>query len=89
MQVIGNVRTVQAFVGEEKAVESYKNALLKTYEYGKKAGLIKGLGLGSTFFSLFSAWALVLWYNSVVIHKGISNGGEAFSTMIIVIVSGL
>ncbi|XP_073102680.1 ABC transporter B family member 2 isoform X2 [Elaeis guineensis] len=88
-EVIGNVRTVQAFVGEEKAVKSYKTALFKTYKYGKKAGLTRGLGIGTTYFALFSSWALVLWYNSVVIHKGISNGGEAFSTMVVVVISGL
>ncbi|EHA8588560.1 ABC transporter B family member 2 [Cocos nucifera] len=88
-EVIGNVRTVQAFVGEEKAVKSYKNALLKTYKYGKKAALTKGLGIGSTYFTLFSSWAVVLWYNSVAIHKGISTGGEAFATMVVVVVAGL
>ncbi|KAH9302028.1 hypothetical protein KI387_013611, partial [Taxus chinensis] len=40
-EVIGNVRTVFAFVGEEKAVRSYKNALRETYEIGKKGGLAK------------------------------------------------
>lgn len=89
MQVIGNVRTVQAFVGEEKAVKSYKNALLQTYKYGKKAGLAMGLGVGSTYFVLFSSWALILWYSSVVIHKGLSNGGEAFATTLNVVIAGL
>ncbi|XP_008777170.2 ABC transporter B family member 2-like [Phoenix dactylifera] len=88
-EVIGNVRTVQAFVGEEKAVKSYKNALLETYKYGTKAGLARGLGIGSTYFVLFSSWALVLWYSSVTVHKGISNGGEAFATMMNVVVAGL
>ncbi|KAK1399016.1 ABC transporter B family member 2-like [Heracleum sosnowskyi] len=37
-EVIGNVRTVQAFAGEEKAVKSYTSALQDTYKYGRRAG---------------------------------------------------
>lgn len=88
-QVIANVRTVQAFVGEEKSVQSYRNALLKTYEYGKKGGLAKGLGLGSMHCVLFLSWALLVWFTSVVVHKHIANGGESFTTMLNVVIAGL
>lgn len=88
-QVIGNVRTVQAFAGEEKVVRSYRTALGKTYKYGWKAGLAKGLGLGSMHCILFLSWALLVWYVSVVVHKGIANGGDSFTTMLNVVISGL
>lgn len=87
--MIGNVRTVQAFVGEEKSVKMYKDALLKTYEYGKKAGLAKGLGLGTVHCVLFLSWSLLVWFTSIIIHKGISNGGECFTTMLNVVIAGL
>ncbi|KAJ3680674.1 hypothetical protein LUZ60_016952 [Juncus effusus] len=88
-EVIGNVRTVQAFVGEENAVKSYRNALKKTYKYGKRGGLAKGLGLGSMHCVLFLSWALLVWFTSIVVHKDISNGGESFTTMLNVVISGL
>ncbi|KAK4252727.1 hypothetical protein QN277_014465 [Acacia crassicarpa] len=88
-EVIGNVRTVQAFVGEERAVRSYKAALVKTYKNGQKAGLAKGLGLGSMHCVLFLSWALLVWFTSVIVHKKIASGGESFTTMINVVVSGL
>ncbi|XP_077237647.1 ABC transporter B family member 2-like [Tasmannia lanceolata] len=88
-EVIANVRTVQAFVGEEKAVKSYMNALEKTYEYGKKGGLAKGVGLGSMHCVLFCSWALLVWFTSIVVHKGISNGGDSFTTMLNVVIAGL
>lgn len=88
-EVIGNVRTVQAFAGEEKAVRSYMTALLNTYKYGRKAGLAKGLGLGSLHCTLFLSWALLVWYVSVVVHKNIANGGESFTTMLNVVIAGL
>ena len=88
-QVIGNVRTVHAFAGEERAVRSYKTALTNTYKYGKKGGLAKGLGLGSMHCVLFLSWSLLVWFTSVVVHKNISNGGESFTTMLNVVIAGL
>ncbi|XP_031256408.1 ABC transporter B family member 2-like [Pistacia vera] len=88
-EVIGNVRTVQAFAGEDKAVKLYKEALSNTYKYGRKAGLAKGLGLGSMHCVLFLSWSLLVWFVSIVVHKRIANGGESFTTMLNVVISGL
>ncbi|XP_024021723.1 ABC transporter B family member 2 [Morus notabilis] len=88
-EVIGNVRTVQAFAGEERAVRLYKSALAHTYKYGRKAGLAKGLGLGFMHCTLFLSWALLVWYTSVVVHKSIANGGDSFTTMLNVVIAGL
>lgn len=88
-KVIANVRTVQAFVGEERAVKSYREALLNTYKYGKKGGVAKGLGMGSLHSVLFLSWALLVWYTSVIVHKGTANGGESFTTMLNVVIAGL
>ncbi|XP_019190949.1 PREDICTED: ABC transporter B family member 10-like isoform X2 [Ipomoea nil] len=88
-EVVGNVRTVQAFTGEEKAVKSYTEALLNTYKYGKKAGLAKGLGLGTLHCVLFLSWSLLVWFTSIVVHKNIANGGDSFTTMLNVVIAGL
>ncbi|CAN4076257.1 unnamed protein product [Withania somnifera] len=76
-QVVANIRTVQAFAGEEKAVKSYKDASLNTYEYGKKAGLAKGMGLGTLHCVLFLSWSLLVWFTSIVVHKNIEKGRES------------
>ncbi|KAE8055652.1 hypothetical protein FH972_012479 [Carpinus fangiana] len=88
-EVIGNVRTVQAFAGEETAVKSYKNSLMNTYKYGRKAGLAKGLGIGSLYCVLSLSWALLVWFTSIVVHKNVANGGESFTTMLNVVIAGL
>ncbi|KAL6550538.1 (ABC) transporter [Orobanche minor] len=88
-EVIGNVRTVQAFAGEEKAVKLYTTSLLSTYNYGRKAGLAKGLGLGTLHCVLFLSWSLLVWFTSIVVHKNIANGGESFTTMLNVVIAGL
>ncbi|KAA8522036.1 hypothetical protein F0562_012650 [Nyssa sinensis] len=88
-QVIANVRTVQAFAAEETAVKSYRAALLDTYKYGRKAGLAKGLGLGTMHCVLFLSWSLLVWFTSIVVHKKIANGGQSFTTMLNVVLAGL
>ncbi|KAL9406093.1 hypothetical protein Peur_003065 [Populus x canadensis] len=88
-EVIGNIRTVQSFTGEERAVRSYKEALRNTYKHGRKAGLTKGLGMGTLQSLLFLSWALLVWYTSIVVHKNIANGGESFTTMLNVLIAGV
>ncbi|KAI8546878.1 hypothetical protein RHMOL_Rhmol07G0153500 [Rhododendron molle] len=88
-EVIGNVRTVQAFAGEERALRSYRTSLLSTYQYGKKAGLAKGLGLGTLHCVLFLSWSLLVWFASIVVHKNIADGEILFTTMLNVVISGL
>lgn len=88
-QVISQVRTVYSFVGEEKAVSSYSESLDKALKLGKKSGFAKGVGVGFTYGLLFCAWALLLWYASILVMHHRTNGGKAFTTIINVIFSGL
>lgn len=88
-QVISQVRTVYSFVGEEKAAGSYSKSLDNALKLGKKGGFAKGVGVGFTYGLLFCAWALLLWYASILVRHHKTNGGKAFTTIINVIFSGL
>jgi ATP-binding cassette subfamily B (MDR/TAP) protein 1 len=87
-EVMSQVRTVYAFVGEEKAVKSYSNSLKKALKLSKRSGLAKGLGVGLTYSLLFCAWALLFWYASLLVRHGKTNGAKAFTTILNVIYSG-
>ncbi|KAJ4759793.1 ABC transporter B family member 13 [Rhynchospora pubera] len=87
-EVISQVRTVYSNVGESKAIEAYSRSLRKVFKLGKKGGLVKGLGVGSTYGLLFCVWALLLWYAGVLVMHGVTNGGKAFSSILNVIFSG-
>ncbi|KAK7376713.1 hypothetical protein VNO80_02127 [Phaseolus coccineus] len=87
-EVISQVRTVYSFVGEEKAIGSYSKSLDNALNLGKKGGLAKGVGVGFTYGLLFCAWALLLWYASILVRHHKANGGKAFTTIINVIFSG-
>lgn len=88
-QAIAQIRTVYAFVGEARSVESYSEALKTTLKLGRKGGMAKGLGVGFTYGLLFGAWALLLWYASLLVMDGKTNGGQAFTTILNVIISGM
>ncbi|XP_077246607.1 ABC transporter B family member 13-like [Tasmannia lanceolata] len=87
-EVISQVRTVYSFVGEEKAVKTYSESLETALKLGKKSGIAKGLGVGSTYGLLFCAWALLIWYAGVLVRHKVTNGGKAFTTILNVIMSG-
>ncbi|KAK4429403.1 ABC transporter B family member 13 [Sesamum alatum] len=87
-EVISQVRTVYSFVGEEKAIETYSKSLENALKLARKAGIAKGIGIGFTYGLLFCAWALLLWYASVLVRHGHANGGKAFTTIINVVYSG-
>ncbi|OMO87375.1 hypothetical protein CCACVL1_09084 [Corchorus capsularis] len=87
-EVISQIRTVYAYVGEERAVKEYSSSLKNALKMGKKSGLAKGVGVGFTYGLLFCAWALLLWYAGILVRHGKTNGGKAFTTIINVIFSG-
>ncbi|KAL2641262.1 hypothetical protein R1flu_008849 [Riccia fluitans] len=88
-QAIAQIRTVYAFVGEAKTAKAYSESLATTLKLGQKGGMAKGLGVGFTYGLLFGAWALLLWYASILVMDGKTNGGEAFTTILNVIISGI
>lgn len=88
-QAIAQIRTVYSFVGERKTIGAYRAALQTSYKLGKKGGMAKGLGVGCTYGLLFGAWALLLWYASILVIHKVTNGGQAFTTILNVIISGM
>ncbi|XP_025013553.1 ABC transporter B family member 13 isoform X2 [Ricinus communis] len=87
-EVISQIRTVYSFVGEDKAIEAYSKSLNKALKLGKKSGVAKGVGVGFTYGLLFCAWALLLWYASILVRHHHINGAKAFTMIINVIFSG-
>ncbi|KAF5783021.1 putative Type I protein exporter [Helianthus annuus] len=73
-QAVSSVRTVYSFVGEEKTVKDYSNALEGIVKLGLKHGLAKGLAIGSDGVT-FAVWAFVSWYGSrLVMYHGARGG---------------
>ncbi|XP_057835072.2 ABC transporter B family member 19 [Cryptomeria japonica] len=88
-QAIAQIRTVYSFVGENRALNSYSEALQTTQKLGYKEGMAKGLGIGCTYGIAFMSWALVFWYAGVFIRNGQTDGGKAFTAIFSAIVGGM
>ncbi|XP_011034998.1 PREDICTED: ABC transporter B family member 13-like isoform X2 [Populus euphratica] len=87
-EAISQIRTVYSFVGEEKVLEEYSKSLKKALKLGKKSGIAKGVGIGSIHGLLFCAWSMLLWYSSILVRRGDTNGAKAFTVIMNVIFSG-
>ena len=89
LQVITQVKTVQAFVGEEAASKAYAGALHETRSMGRRGGLAKGLGIGVLYGIGFGCFSLLLWYAGRLVRSGDASGGLAFTTILNVVASCL
>ncbi|CAO2186505.1 unnamed protein product [Urochloa humidicola] len=88
-QALAQIRIVQAFVGEERAMRAYSAALAAAQRIGYRAGLAKGLGLGGTYFTVFCCYGLLLWYGGHLVRRHHTNGGLAIATMFSVMIGGI
>ncbi|KAK4419246.1 ABC transporter B family member 1 [Sesamum alatum] len=88
-QTGAQIRTVLAFVGESRALQSYSAALRVAQKIGYRIGFAKGMGLGATYFTVFCCYALLLWYGGYLVRHHFTNGGLAIATMFAVMIGGL
>ncbi|KAL0309675.1 UNVERIFIED_CONTAM: ABC transporter B family member 1 [Sesamum radiatum] len=88
-QTVAQIRTVLAFVGESRTLQSYSAALRVAQKIGYRIGFAKGMGLGATYFTVFCCYALLLWYGGYLVRHHFTNGGLAIATMFAVMIGGL
>lgn len=61
-EVLGGVRTVKAFNGEEKESSRYEDLLIPSQKAGTFKGLTSGIGEGIVRFLFYASNALAYWY---------------------------
>ncbi|KAL3678872.1 hypothetical protein R1sor_021828 [Riccia sorocarpa] len=88
-QVLGAIRTVASYSGEEKAVEAYDKELVKAERAGVKQGLAVGLAAGATMFVMFSTYALALWYGSRLVASREVTAGDVIIVIFAVVMGGM
>ncbi|KAL4336298.1 hypothetical protein GQ457_07G002120 [Hibiscus cannabinus] len=76
-QAISSVRTVYAFVGENKIFIKFSEALQGSVKLGLKQGLAKGLAIGSNGITHF-IWAFITYYGSRMVMYHGAKGGTVF-----------
>ena len=61
-EVLGSIRTVVAFGGEQKEYYRYKGKLTDAKKLGIKKGLISGVSIGFIYAVIFIVYAAALTY---------------------------
>ncbi|KAL3521738.1 hypothetical protein ACH5RR_019887 [Cinchona calisaya] len=80
-QTVSQIKTVYAFVGENRAIKSLSKCLEKQLTISKREAFIKGAGTGMFQTVTFTSWALIVWVGAaVVVHKG-STGGDVIAAV--------
>ncbi|KAK1410143.1 hypothetical protein QVD17_36677 [Tagetes erecta] len=87
-QAISSVRTVYSFVGENKTIKEYSDALQDTVKLGLKQGLAKGLAMGSNSIG-YAVWAFMCWYGSRLVMYHGARGGTVWSVGVAIAVGGV
>ncbi|KAI3967748.1 hypothetical protein MKW92_032694 [Papaver armeniacum] len=77
-QAISSIRSIYSFVGEDKTITEFSNALNVSVKLGFKQGLAKGLALGSVSVT-FAIWSFVSWYGSRLVMYHGAQGGTVFA----------
>ncbi|XP_027160871.1 ABC transporter B family member 2-like [Coffea eugenioides] len=75
------IKTVYAFVGENRAIKSLSKCLEKQLILSKQEALIKGAGTGMFQTVTFTSWALIVWVGAVVVVNKRSTGGDVIAAV--------
>ena len=76
-QAISSIRTVYAFVGENKTTTEFSSALQGSVKLGLNQGLAKGLAIGSNGIT-YAIWAFITYYGSRMVMYHGAQGGTVF-----------
>ncbi|KAB2613956.1 ABC transporter B family member 15-like [Pyrus ussuriensis x Pyrus communis] len=87
-QAISSIRTVYAFVGENKTVSEFSVALQGSVKLGLSQGLAKGLAIGSNGV-VFAIWSFMSYYGSRMVMYHGARGGTVFAVGAAIAVGGL
>ncbi|KAL4293380.1 hypothetical protein AHAS_Ahas18G0122300 [Arachis hypogaea] len=87
-QAISSIRTVYSFVGENKTIGAFSDALQGSVRLGLKQGLAKGLAIGSNGV-VFAIWSFMSYYGSRLVMYHAAQGGTVFAVGAAIALGGL
>ncbi|KAG7198448.1 hypothetical protein KM043_005833 [Ampulex compressa] len=85
-EVLGAIRTVVAFNGEQKEVERYAEKLVPAEKTGIKRGMWSGVGGGVMWFIIYLSYALAFWYGVSLILDDRPKEDKEYTPAVLVIV---
>ena len=88
-EALSAIRTLMAFTAETRTYKKYSLILQNTTTpLIIKSGFINGFGLGLVFFTLFSMYAVAMWYGSVLVRQSDYSGGQVLTVFFAILIGG-
>ncbi|WWC92101.1 uncharacterized protein L201_007055 [Kwoniella dendrophila CBS 6074] len=85
-EVVGSIRTVQAFGKQKVLGQKFNDHIELSRKTGRKGALIEAAGLGTMFFSIYSAYALAFFYGAILVTQGHANSGVVINVFMSVLI---
>nr|WEU75111.1 ABCB1-mScarlet-I fusion protein [Vector pPB-pCoBlast-actin5c-abcb1(67-1411)-mScI] len=85
-EVMGGIRTVLAFGGQEKEVKRYESNLIHARAAGIKRGLFTGISMGLVWLIIYASYSIAFWYGTgLILESRYPNDGEYDPATLIVV----
>ncbi|XP_048407773.1 ATP-dependent translocase ABCB1-like isoform X2 [Stegostoma tigrinum] len=78
-EVLGAIRTVVAFGGQQKEIERYHSNLGEAKKIGIKKAITANLSVGFAYFIIFGSYAIGFWYGTTLV---LENSGYTIGTVL-------
>ncbi|KAI0558792.1 ABC transporter [Gracilaria domingensis] len=86
-EVIGLIRVVTAYNGQETEAKRYEEELRKAYKADVKKGFVTGLGIGFTMFVIFCGYAIAFTFGANRVRSGSITAGDILITFFSVFIA--
>ncbi|WRT70520.1 uncharacterized protein IL334_007518 [Kwoniella shivajii] len=85
-EVIGSIRTVQAFGKQKLLGQKFNDHIELSRLAGRRGALIEAGGLSIMFFSIYSAYALAFFYGAILVTQGRANSGIVINVFMSILI---
>ncbi|KAJ2697575.1 hypothetical protein FB645_005868 [Coemansia sp. IMI 203386] len=87
-EVLGSIRTVHAFNGQQRELDRYKEKIQDAYLFGRKKGFVLGAGIGFVQFSIFVMYCVGFNFGIWRIYKGVRVPQEVLNAIFALLIGG-
>ncbi|KAL7100874.1 hypothetical protein ACP275_08G021900 [Erythranthe tilingii] len=84
---VSNIRTVAAFSAQEKILSLFSNELRLPQKQSLRRSQCSGLLFGLSQLALYASEALILWYGSHLVSKGVSTFSKVIKVFVVLVIT--
>ncbi|KAJ2078205.1 hypothetical protein H4R24_004634 [Coemansia sp. RSA 988] len=87
-EVLGSIKTVMAFGGEQREEKRFKEKVELARAAGQRKAWVMGGSMGFIMFSVYSVYALGFWYGGKLVREGRMDAAEVLNAFFALIIGG-